>query len=471
VLALAACHGGGGAVDAGDAGAQVSNLCAITSGSRLRANYWLTNDGGMYFAGTWHDNVLGHDCAFGTIPGDTNVYCLPTSDGIWAAEYSDSLCSVPVVDVDPSCSVTSPIFSFTNMASSGNTAVDFYPITGAYTGMRWQENGCRATTDSPPAGFEFHGVGSPLDKSMFAVATPYTATGPTRLHATGYMAPDGAIQACSTTTFFDSQRNETCHSSLDEYGRARCLPSGYTFSDAGLYSDTACHVIAGLLSSAPALPYEAVSVAMTCGTGTKIFKLSGPLATEYTSASGQCAAISPNMPNYYAAGEEITPDHFAGLSDVPIAIPGQRLQENVTGAADGFGMSTGTFTDSQLGATCRFATASDGTTRCLPGDPTNQPRIGTLYSDSICSTPISIITVCSGVAPRFAQVVGAPSAQPTCTYQGVTRAYAVGAAVTDTLYEVSGTQCVQSSFTGPGTYALGGELPPAMFVQAQLTAN
>ena len=469
-LALAACSSGKSNVQ--DAGSipVTSNSCATTSGSRLKANYWVTGDGGRYFAGTWHDTMLGHDCAFGTLPGDPQIYCLPTSDGMFASEFSDDTCSTPVVDVDPSCSVTAPIFSFMHMGSTGNPALDFYAIAGAYTGSRWEQNGCRAATDSAPAGYEFHTVGAPLDKGMFATATAYTATGMTRLKATGYMSPDGAIEACTDDTFYDSQRSETCHVRTDDVGKTRCMPNGYAFSDSGVYADTSCKTIAGLLSAAPALAYETVDIQLTCGIGTKVYKLSGPLTVEYANTgAGDCMMLSPALPNYYTAGPEITPDHFAALTDAPLATSGPRLQEILHGADDGFGMSSGTFSDTQLGgASCRFTTAADGTTRCLPGDPTIVPHIGTVYSDSTCKTLIPIIVpTCAGGAPAFAQVVETPTMHATCSYQGATHVYPVAAMVTDTLYEVTASGCTESTYTG-SAYALGDELPATTFVQATI---
>jgi hypothetical protein len=468
-LALAACSGGGTKVDAGEV--TVTESCTVTSGTRLRANYWTTSDGGKYFAGTWHDTMLGHDCAFGTDPADGKIYCLPTNDGIWATEYSDNQCTVPVVDVDPSCTATSPIFGFKNLTMSGSYALTFYPVGAAYTGARWQQNGCQPASDVAPTGYEFHTVGAPLDKSTFVAATAYSAMGATRLRATGYMAPDGAIQACSPTAFFDSQRNETCYLGTDPTDQPRCLPIGYSFSGANVFSDSACKNAAAQLSAMPAQSYEAVSVQVPCGTGTKLFKLAGPLATEYTTSTGVCALVSPTQPNYYTAGAEVTSDHFVALTDEPLAAA-QRLQEIVHAAPDGFGMSTGTFSDSQLGgATCAFATASDGTTRCLPGDPTNAPKIGLLYSESTCRVPVSIISgPCGGVAPRFAQVVETPAMAATCSYQGATRVFAVGAMVTYDLYQASGSTCMLSPYGGDA-YELGDELPPSTFVQGTQVAE
>ncbi len=407
------------------------------------------------------------------MPGDTNVYCLPTSDGISSSEYSDDQCTVPVVDVDPTCTASSPIFAFKNATSTGGFTVSFYPIAGAYTGGRWQQNGgCKAVTDTAPAGYEFHTVGPALATSAFVAATPYTATASTRLRATGYMAPDGAIQACTANAFFDAQRAEKCFAEPDSTSQVRCLPLGYSFSSGTVFGDSSCQNAAEQLSATPALPYEAVRVPFSCGTGTKLFKLSGPLTTEYAISAGSCVMISPALPDYYAAGEEITPDHFVALTDVPTVVAGQRLQEILHGSGDGFGMSTATFSDPQLGgATCRFSTASDGTMRCLPGDPTNKLEIGVVYSDSTCTTPIPIIVpACATKPPPFAQLVDAPSTHATCSYQGATHVFGVGAEVSTILYEVSGSSCVQSSATG-NAYALTDELPPAMFVQATLVTQ
>lgn len=472
-LALVGCSSHGAPPPADSGIGMVSYSCSVTSGSRLRANYWVTADGGRYFAGTWHDAMLDHDCAVGSIPGDSNVYCLPTSDGISSSEYSDDQCTSPVAYVDPTCSPSSPIFGFKSETGTGGYALTFYPIAGAYTGTRWAQNGgCRAATDQPPAGYEVHSVGTALDPTSFATVTPYTAMGPTRLQATGYTSPDGAIQACSANAFFDSQRNEKCFVGADSMTQVRCLPLGYSFTGTTLYSDTSCKNPAEQLSANPALPYEAVSVAFTCGTGTKLFKLAGPVTSEYTIASGSCASVSPTLPDYYTAGDEVTPDHFVALTDVPRVVDGQRLQEVLHGTADGFGMATGTFIDPQLGgATCQFTTASDGTTRCLPGDPSNVPKIGFLYSDATCLTPISIIVPdCTGIPPRYAQLVDTPPMHATCSYQGATHVYAVGGAVEDVLYEDSGGACTESAYTG-NAYALSPELPPSMFVQATLASE
>jgi hypothetical protein len=67
-----------------------------TSGTRLKANYFVGSDGSKQFQ-SWHDSQLNLDCNFLTNTVDGTTRCLPVSAGSFIGYYTDPQCFQKVV--------------------------------------------------------------------------------------------------------------------------------------------------------------------------------------------------------------------------------------------------------------------------------------------------------------------------------------------------------------------------------------
>jgi hypothetical protein len=77
------------------------------SGTRLKANVYIGEDGSKQFA-SWHDTQLNTDCTF-KVAADGVVRCLPVAAGRYA-RFADSSCTQKVFQTNSSnCSAPAPV--------------------------------------------------------------------------------------------------------------------------------------------------------------------------------------------------------------------------------------------------------------------------------------------------------------------------------------------------------------------------
>jgi hypothetical protein len=165
-----------------------------------------------------------------------------------------------------------------------------------------------------------------------------------------------------------------------------------------------------------------------------------------------------------------------GVSPVPDAMAdidesGSRLKVQYFKGSDGSKTFNGMY-DTQLKHPCTFATASDGTSRCLPTGLGTTSNTG-YYSDSHCSQPVlNIPTVCT-TPPPYISTLGTD-----CSGATTVHIYPAGATFTPAtdLYIGTGSGATGTCTAFPskdikaGTwYSAGTELPPSTFVQGTLT--
>lgn len=119
---------------------------AATSGSRLKASYYIGADGSKQFK-TMHDSQLGVDCSYLTA-ADGATRCLPS--GTAAISYfADSSCSASIATVAKGCQPAKYAINYsqsTVVCSSYNYAV--FQIGAAYTGTVYSgtASSCNAVT-------------------------------------------------------------------------------------------------------------------------------------------------------------------------------------------------------------------------------------------------------------------------------------------------------------------------------------
>src|SRR5664280_530267 len=119
---------------------------AATSGSRLKANYYVGTDGSKEFIG-WHDSQLGVDCSF-VLASDGTTRCMPlgtpSAVAIINVAFSDSACSQPVAQVNKGCSA--PKYGYSGGTSVCDRSYVIYQLGSAYTATIYSGSSCVVNT-------------------------------------------------------------------------------------------------------------------------------------------------------------------------------------------------------------------------------------------------------------------------------------------------------------------------------------
>lgn len=156
-----------------------------------------------------------------------------------------------------------------------------------------------------------------------------------------------------------------------------------------------------------------------------------------------------------ASGGSVGPIRDAAAQETS----GSRLKATNYVGADGSRQFAGWY-DPQIGASCYFGQASDGSYRCLP---TAVVAYGT-YADAACSKAIISVTggACPVAGPKFASVIAG------CAFEirSVGAELAPGAMV----YSGTAASCIASQgLAGYRYFAVGAAVPLSNFVSATLS--
>jgi hypothetical protein len=142
---------------------------------------------------------------------------------------------------------------------------------------------------------------------------------------------------------------------------------------------------------------------------------------------------------------------------------GTRLKASYYVGSDG-SKTFSTMHDNQLNVDCSFATASDGTIRCLP---TGGASVGSYYADSGCSQALAYAYVPCGSTPSYAtQYLGSSG---RCNGY-MSHLFPVSGAFSGTVYSGAPSSCVATT-TPYSVYSIGSELAPSTFVQATVQTD
>ncbi len=109
---------------AGSAGSAGSS--GVQSGSRIKAQYDMGDDGSQAFAGLF-DSQLNVPCYWATA-SDGSRRCLPYNAAAGGYYFSDSGCSTPIAYSDKECS--QPMYAEHATVACGVEMTTIYPITG-----------------------------------------------------------------------------------------------------------------------------------------------------------------------------------------------------------------------------------------------------------------------------------------------------------------------------------------------------
>lgn len=149
----------------------------------------------------------------------------------------------------------------------------------------------------------------------------------------------------------------------------------------------------------------------------------------------------------------------AGVDGADVALSGSRLKARWDVGADGSRAFAGWF-DTQIGAECSYAMASDGKRRCLPEAPAGFLQ----FTDDKCTYGYLVLPDSTCSVPAHVK----DAKQSAC---GETHVYKVGAAVPPPpplVYQHSGGgACIQGTAGQPGTYyELGPAVDPGTFAES-----
>jgi hypothetical protein len=142
-----------------------------TSGSRLKAYYQTSDDGGKaYMPGAWYDSQRNEDCAF-AIAYDGSRRCMPIYLFNYVAGFFDSACKQPIVAENAQGCAGPYVMEYTatGAACSGGYAYKLYPVlTKVVPAMVYHLQGdgtCKGSAPSPTA--VYHLTGPAIPPSAF----------------------------------------------------------------------------------------------------------------------------------------------------------------------------------------------------------------------------------------------------------------------------------------------------------------
>ncbi len=474
IAAVAACGGGtshstaedAGHGDAGDAaGPQVT-----TNGSRLHARWQVA--GSVRRLVGWHDATLNIDCDF-----DKYVYrhehrCLPTALAQTGVYFSDSMCSTPLINVDPSLNeqylLTAP-FDSCNAEPTLNALGTQVASTAVFAKMA---NGECGPTSTAFAVFE---LGKSVPTSTFVAATEQP-DGQGQLWLVGEDGSRGPWGGWDGT-----RAVEPAHIAD---GSVHWAPWMVAYQDelAGAFADAACtQPVAAKEGPSARCPLDGVLefIPQSCGGELASFYAAGPqLQTIYEMQNGTCAAQPVAATELaFGIGAPLTLLEVGsvtqGTGPVQLRLPtlgghpvlqtGLDLQYGGNGPP-----GPDQFVDVASGADCDAQPATDGKSRCLPTYQTDN----IVYSDAACTAALLLLstTSCTTTPVAPPPFVTTPDA---ATHQ--IHVFPVGAQVMPAqLWVQSGppASCTASSVqSGTAYYSLGPEVAPSRFAEVTVVTE
>jgi hypothetical protein len=155
-----------------------ADAAPATSGTRLRARYYLGEDGSKQFIG-WHDKMRDEDCSFWKA-ADGVLRCTPFYITSGASAFSDAGCSVPVIiaakATGSACGVTAPPAKYLYLSDACGAARQRYTVATQPTGGTvFSKSGaaCTDITAGIAASYDVFSLTSPTPApdSAFVAAT------------------------------------------------------------------------------------------------------------------------------------------------------------------------------------------------------------------------------------------------------------------------------------------------------------
>ena len=149
----------------------------MTSGSRLKAKWYVGADGSKQFLG-WHDSQLNTDCDF-EVASDGATRCIPAypAGALLATYFADAACSQPIAYLYPGCATPTYASQSASASCALKPVTQIFSIAGVYGGTVYQgtSSSCTAVTATTILSlYTFYSIGTESPPSQFVQATVQT---------------------------------------------------------------------------------------------------------------------------------------------------------------------------------------------------------------------------------------------------------------------------------------------------------
>jgi hypothetical protein len=396
--------GSGGASGSGTSGTGAFGMCPSgttnhTPGSRIRGRWAVTDEGVRAWLG-WFDNELEIDCEFMTI-ANGGVRCVPNNYDFSEEVYTDASCTMAAYTRGRQSECEFMDFVFQSLPGDCETpgGYVFYELgesVGAASEVYTLDGSECVPTTVPDS--ELFRRGPLIQPSRFQEGTSGELGGAGRLRDYGVSAPDGTRRL---QNWWDTEFDEECYMYLAEDGALRCLPRGPRVD---FFGDAACElpIFEPYTSCTPVEPSFATEYPdHDCPNDRYVLFTAGETyaGPRYEKTEASCLAAGPSeAPSHVAV--PAPPEMFPSIDvSTDESAPG-RLKPRYWTTSDGGCWFQG-FWDSELGAECHFDGATDGQTRCIPGEGY---QVLNVFSDAACSAPFPLVDVATcgtDSPPRF----------------------------------------------------------------------
>lgn len=139
-------------------------------GSRLKARYYVAEDGARQFAG-WFDTQRGEECSF-QMASDGKRRCLPTGQLSGSGfHYADASCTQPIAPAVSGCSSPALAAIWEASAGCGAPSVRLYSVAAKVTGASIYYGANGTCTPMARGEAEYFRLGSELSPSAFVTVT------------------------------------------------------------------------------------------------------------------------------------------------------------------------------------------------------------------------------------------------------------------------------------------------------------
>ena len=135
-------------------------------GTRLKARYYVADDGARQFAG-WYDTLRGEECSF-QMAADGKRRCMPAATVTGGTYYADAACTQPL-GYDYTGCVSGGYGVVWEYPACSQQRLRLYPILGAFTGKPYVKSGASCIQTMETANLVR--LGTEIPASSFVAAT------------------------------------------------------------------------------------------------------------------------------------------------------------------------------------------------------------------------------------------------------------------------------------------------------------
>jgi hypothetical protein len=373
-------------------------------GTRLRYEYWLTDDGFTLLNGEITDTERGELCAFARAH-DGALRCMPYTTGLpYVSNYfADAGCTVPIADGDsPTAAYAVRRRSFdTPNDCLGSDAIEYFESLGALETLNaFYPNADGACVSTPlDSRFSHVRVGRPVPPDAFVAARDEIVTNPSRLGEVHRLGDDGSFARIG---LYDTAELHACSARPTSDGKFRCLPDARYLSQMDFYAEPGCSG-PRLGADLGCLEHAAYSVEESyegCHRPLFLYEVGRQhnLETLFVFDQGACRERQPTgifSGPFAELGAEVDPARFVEIVQIPAGTRRLRHIYQTDGQGGGVLVSPPRAFDSLLGSTCTFQEDDDGWHRCIP------PFAEVVFRDTNCTVPLirAVVPACPSKPP------------------------------------------------------------------------